>query len=155
LWKYCFKLFYSHENYLKINMFPKLGLTIMKSSPSNPIHRRLFNNIQSLSQFSLKIKTNLENFLWQNSSIFNNSCAIGLNIMKSPLCTPTHEGLPNETKSLMRSVMVWEMSMWPTNKQTNRQPYLINRLWICSSTTCPNWVWEACHLFTCHVSCKR
>jgi hypothetical protein len=151
LWKYFLKLFCSHENYLKFNMSLKLGLTIMKSPPSNPIHQRLFNYIKSLSQFSLKMKNDLESFLWQNSLIFNNSCAIGLNIMKSPWCTPTRGQLPNKTKSLMRSVMVWGISMWPTNKQ----PYLINRLWICSSMTCPNWVWEACHLFTCHVLCKR
>jgi hypothetical protein len=41
----------------------KLGLTIMKSSPSNPIHQRLSNNVKSLSQFSLEIKNNLENFV--------------------------------------------------------------------------------------------
>jgi len=105
LWKYCFKLFYCHENYSKFNMSPKLVLTIKKSPPSNPIHQRLSNNIKSLAQFSLKIKKNLENYLWQNNSIFNNSCAIALNIMKSPCCTPARGGLPNETKSLMRSVL--------------------------------------------------
>ncbi len=118
LWEYYLKLFYSDENYLKFIMSPKLGLTIVKSSPRNHIHQKLSNIVKSLSQFSLKIKNNLENFLWQNSSIFNNSCAIALNIMRSPWCTSTYGGLPNETKSLTRSVMVWEISMWPTNKQS-------------------------------------
>jgi hypothetical protein len=150
-WKYYFKLSYSDENYLKFNMFPKLGLTIIKSSPRNVIHQKLSNSIKSLLQFLKKIKNNLENFLWQYSSIFNNCCVIGLNIIKSPWCTPTRGGLSNETKTLMTSVMVWKISMW----QTNKHVYLINRLWVCSSMTCPRWVCEACHLFTCYVWCKR
>jgi len=48
--------------------------------------------------------------------------------MKLALCTPTHQGLSNNTKSVARDAMVWEISTWyeKTNK-TIKLPSFINR----------------------------
>jgi hypothetical protein len=49
----------------------------------------------------------LLNFLWQNCSIFNNSCTIALNTTKLPQYTPTHQGLPNGDKSIV-AIVLWQ-----------------------------------------------
>jgi hypothetical protein len=47
-------------------------------------------------------------------SIFNNSCTIGLYIMKSHQCTPSHwELISNFTEIVARSIAIWELvSTW-------------------------------------------
>jgi hypothetical protein len=71
-------------------------------------------------------------YLWFKSifsecfSIFNNLFIIDQNIMKPIWCTPIHVGLSNGTKSLWRSTMVLEISMWQITKQ-NKIHSFINR----------------------------
>jgi len=92
---------------------PNLGPKFMKLSLKNLTHWGLFNNNKCSPQLS---KIILLNFFEKNS-IIDNSCIVVLNISKPPHCTLTHQGLSNHTKSMMRGTMVWEISMWQTNKQ--------------------------------------
>jgi hypothetical protein len=49
-------------------------------------------------KFHYFIFFHLLNLQWATSK-FNNSCTMGLNMMKPPWCTLTHQGLSNGTKS--------------------------------------------------------
>jgi hypothetical protein len=100
------------QNLFKIQYLMHLGsidckitykILIIKKFPTMP--RVGPNFLQKISFYLLNLQS-------QNYSIFNNSCSIGLNITKQPSGTPTHWGLSNNTKSAIRGVMVWEMSMW-------------------------------------------
>ncbi len=99
---------------------PTLSLKIMKSPSRNsfvkgfPIISKVSPNFPKLFNFVLF------NFLWQNYSIFNHSCNIGLNVTKPPQCTPTlqvFEGFPTISRAQ------WGLP-WFTNK-TNKLPSLI------------------------------
>jgi hypothetical protein len=39
-----------------------------------------------------------------------NTINVALNIMKPPWCNPPHQGLSNNTKSMVGGTMVWEIS---------------------------------------------
>jgi hypothetical protein len=45
--------------------------------------------------------------------------------MKPTWHTHTHQELSNDTKSVTKGIMVWEISMWQTNK-INKQPSFID-----------------------------
>jgi hypothetical protein len=60
--------------------------------------------------------------------IYNNFCTISLNITKPLRCTCTYQRFSNIAKSIMRGIVVWEISMWQTNK-TNKFPFLIIDRW--------------------------
>jgi len=49
-------------------------------------------------------------FQWQNYSKFHNFCNIWVNHSKTPLCTPSHWGLSNDTKIKWGSVVFEEIS---------------------------------------------
>jgi len=96
---------------------PTLSLKITKSPSKNsfvkgfPIISKVFPNFPKLFNFFLF------NFLWQNYSIFNHSCNIGLNVTKPPQFTPTFqvfEGFPTISRAQ------WGLP-WFTNK-TNKLP---------------------------------
>jgi hypothetical protein len=60
----------------------------------------------------------LSNAEWKNNSILNNSCTVGLNIVKPVQFStpPTAWELFNGTMSATRDTGVWQISMWETNK---------------------------------------
>jgi hypothetical protein len=84
-----FLLIYCVENYSEFNIYPTLGLKIMKPPPWNPASHELSNSTKSLPNFVYFILLFVK-FLGQNCSIFNNSCVVGLNTTKPPQCTHTH-----------------------------------------------------------------
>jgi len=69
----------------------------------------------------------LLNFQLKNCSIFNNSCNIGLNIMKLHWFTLLDWGLFNNAKEHNKRHLGLKILMWQESK-TNKQPSLINRL---------------------------
>jgi hypothetical protein len=107
-----------NENNYSIPIYPPtLSLKITKSPSRNsfvegfPIISKVFPNFPKLFYFVLF------NFLWQNYSIFNHSCNIGLNVTKPPQFTPTFqvfEGFPTISRAQ------WGLP-WFTNK-TNKLP---------------------------------
>ncbi len=103
-----FKLISSHENYSDFYISPTLGLNITKITSKKSHSSRVFQQYQEFASISLKhLVLILLNFLWQNCSIFNNSCTIALNTTKLPQYTPTHQGLPNGDKSIV-AIVLWQ-----------------------------------------------
>ncbi len=123
LWKVIlnFTLITNDENYSKFNISPTLGLKSKESPSKNPF----IKGFLIISRVDFKFPkiffvSILLNFLWQNCSIFNHPCTIGLNIMKLPWYTSTHWRLSNDTKNNMVGTKNWKFSMWQIkqNKQT-------------------------------------
>ncbi len=78
-----------------------------------------FHQYQEHTLISLELLVMiLSNAQWKNNSILNNSCTVGLNIVKPVQFSapPTAWELFNGTKSSTRDTGVWEISMWQTNK---------------------------------------
>jgi hypothetical protein len=77
---------------------------------------------------------------------FDNSYIVCLNILKSPWCTPAHQGLSHGMKSVKNGNLVWvgDLNMTKKNKQTtflsgilfNAQPHIYRKsltiyFWVC------------------------
>ncbi len=106
-----FPLIFINKNDSKFNISHILCLKFTTSPPWNPTHWGLSNNTKSEPQFPYKFKF-FYYFQWQTYSKFNNPCIISLNVTKRPLCTLTHQELSNSTKSIVASVVVWEILTW-------------------------------------------
>jgi hypothetical protein len=103
------ELICNDKNDLNFNISTTLGLKKYEIV-SNAFHSsKTFQ--QSLELAPISLKYLIKKFLCQNYSIFNNSCIVELKITKPPQCSPTHQGLSNGTKSMVRGTMVWEISM--------------------------------------------
>jgi hypothetical protein len=122
LWKnhLKFKIKFYWQKIFKFIISPHLSLKIMKSSPRNLMHQMLSKNTKSTTPISYIYK--------YICSIYNNFCTKSLNITKPPWCTCTYQRFSNIAKSIMRGIVVWEISMWQTNK-TNKFPSLIIDRW--------------------------
>ncbi len=107
------------QKLFKFIISPHLSLKIMKSSIKFLMHQRLSKNTKSTTPIS---------YLYIIAQYSNNSCTISLNITRPPQFTCIYQGFSNITKSIMRGIVVWEISMWQTNK-TNKLPSLIIDRW--------------------------
>jgi hypothetical protein len=92
----------------------------IKSSTSSSSSRVFSNNTKSMPKFHyiFFVFTQM-NFQWKNYSIFNKFSIVCMfiNIMNPIQCTPNnHQRLFNGIKSVAIGAMVWEISIWLTNK---------------------------------------
>ncbi len=105
-----------------ISHAPHLVLEFFPNSPSlNPIYWGLSNNAKNMPKIPLAILVlDINEFWLRNDWTFDHFSTIGQNIMKPTHCTPPHQGIFNGIKSMARGIVVWEISMWQTNKINNQ-----------------------------------
>ncbi len=97
----------------QIRYLPHLRSKNYRSHTSKKSHSWwAFQQYQELAPISLNWFCWI--FFWQNCSIFNNSCTLCLN--QTSAMHPYSLKLFNTTKITTHSDVVWEISMWETNK---------------------------------------
>jgi hypothetical protein len=98
-----FKIISNARNDSKFNISTTLGLKLKKSCPRIPTHQVHSNNTKSLPNFPKILVLILLNFLWQNCSIFDNSCTVIFKTMKPKWYQDDNGG-----------IVVWEIRIWET-----------------------------------------
>ncbi len=81
----------------------------IESDPLRAFLQQLQECFHIPMQFSVSI---LFYFLWENGSIINSFYTITPNSLKPSQCTPTHQELYKDIKSLTWSTLVWAISAW-------------------------------------------
>jgi len=117
------------ENYSKFIIPCTLCFKIMKLSSWNLPHWTISNKPKARLEFSKFVSFDLLKFQWQNRSILDNSCTIGLNMMISHWHTAYSSRAfsryqeHNEGCCALRDFILTNI----TNKQTNKQITLLNK----------------------------
>jgi hypothetical protein len=100
---------------LKIQYLSHLRFWNYKITSKKSHSLRISSNTKSLLEIFKKILLFFIEFLFTKN--FNiDSYIIGLKIMKPPQCTPIHQGFSIGIKNTRKNKIVWEISMWQTNK---------------------------------------
>jgi hypothetical protein len=127
-WKTWYETFlaFNDKDYSKFNISCTFQSTNFQIAFIRSRSSTAFQQYQEHAQnFPIIFSFHLNELSVKKCSIFNNwiSIVVGWKIVKPNQCTPTHWELSNDTKSMARGAVVWEISKWQTKQNiTNYLP---------------------------------
>jgi hypothetical protein len=101
---------FQQQNPLKNQYLPYLSFENCEINSIKSDSPRAFQQHQERLQIPMQFSVSiLFSFHWENGSIINSFHTIAPNSLKPSWCTPTHQELSEDTKSVEWSAMVWEI----------------------------------------------